>query len=93
VKKIVFWQNGGNVGDLSGVFKIEWFYVNTNTMVFTTIALYTLLIIAILAGSRMAKQKLNFHIVSYMLVYSVVAPFWLMKAIWNSIAAKKPSWR
>jgi poly-beta-1,6-N-acetyl-D-glucosamine synthase len=90
VKKVLIWQS---VGITSTTFKFEWFYVNTNTTVFTTVALYTLLIIAIVAGSRMAKQKLNFHIVSYMLVYSVVAPFWLMKAIWNSIAAKKPTWR
>jgi cellulose synthase/poly-beta-1,6-N-acetylglucosamine synthase-like glycosyltransferase len=73
--------------------KIDWFFMNTQTIMFTTVALYLMLIIAMIAGTRMAKQKLNFHIISYVIVYSIVAPFWLMKAIWNSIIAKKPSWR
>jgi len=74
-------------------FNIQWFYINTHTIAFVTATLYILIAIATTIGSRMARQRLSPHIVSYILVYSVIAPFWLMKAIWNSVTAKKPSWR
>ncbi len=74
-------------------FTFDWFYLNTKTIVFVTVLLYALLVFAMIVGTKMAKQKLNFHILSYILVYSVIAPFWLMKAIWNTMIAKKPSWR
>ena len=80
-------------GPTAGLGDFDWFYVNTQTIMFVTVTLYSLLILAMIVGGRMAKQKLNIHIISYILIYSVIAPFWLMKAIWNSITAKKPSWR
>lgn len=74
-------------------FKFDLFYVNTQTMVFVTAMLYVLVIVAVILGTKMAKQKLNGHIFTFVIIYSVLAPFWLMKAIWNSVIAKKPSWR
>lgn len=74
-------------------FQIDWFFINTKTIMFVTIILYVLLVFAMVVGTRIAKQKFSWHIVSYTLIYSVIAPLWLMKAIWNSITAKKPSWR
>jgi cellulose synthase/poly-beta-1,6-N-acetylglucosamine synthase-like glycosyltransferase len=74
-------------------FQFDWFYINTQTIMFVVVILYGLLIFSMIAGTRMAKQKLNLHIISYIVVYSVIAPLWLMKAIWNSLTARKPSWR
>lgn len=91
VSKVVQWRTVG----LGGVPTItfDWFYINTETIVFVTGILYGLLIVAMLLGSKLAKQKFSWHIVSYMIVYSIIAPFWLLKAVWNSIRAKQPSWR
>ncbi len=72
---------------------LDWFYINTQTIAFITATLYIIIAFATYLGSRIAKQKLSIHLISYILVYSVIAPFWLMKAIFNSIIAKKPSWR
>ncbi len=74
-------------------FQFDWFYINTRTILFVTIVLYGLVVLATVIGSKIAKEKFSWHIISYVLLYSIVAPFWLMKAIWNSLTAKKPNWR
>lgn len=91
IEKVVQFRTVG-VGNVPTL-KLDWFYLNTQTIVFVTIVLYGLLILAMILGSRLVKHKLSWHIVSYILIYSVIAPFWLMKAVWNTVAAKKPSWR
>lgn len=92
IEKIVRLRASG-AGFSAPSITFDWFYINTGTIVFVTGILYGLLIVAMILGSRLAKQKLSWHIVSYMIVYSIIAPFWLMKAVWNSIRAKQPSWR
>jgi cellulose synthase/poly-beta-1,6-N-acetylglucosamine synthase-like glycosyltransferase len=90
--KITQWRAVGiNLSPAS--FQFDWFYINTQTIMFVVVILYSLLIFAVAMGSRMGKQKLNFHIISYIVVYSFIAPLWLMKAIWNSLTSRKPSWR
>lgn len=89
-EKVVQWRA---VGLSAPRVSFDWFYINTGTIVFVTATLYLLLITAILLGGRLAKQKFSWHIVSYMVVYSIIAPFWLMKAIWSSLRAKQPNWR
>lgn len=73
--------------------RLDVFYINTHTIIFVTVILYSLLIIAMTVGSLLARQKLSIHIISYVIVYSIIAPFWLMRAIYNSVTAQKPSWR
>lgn len=76
-----------------GSVSIDWFYINTQTIAFVSIMLYTLLITAMMIGTRMVKQKNTIHILSYVVIYSFIAPLWLLKAIWSSITAHKPQWR
>jgi cellulose synthase/poly-beta-1,6-N-acetylglucosamine synthase-like glycosyltransferase len=74
----------------------NWFYINTQTVFFVTIILYVLLIFSIVIGTQMNKQGKGFdwHIIPYLLIYTVVAPFWLLKAVWNTIAGRRqPAWR
>jgi cellulose synthase/poly-beta-1,6-N-acetylglucosamine synthase-like glycosyltransferase len=71
----------------------DWFYINTKTIFFVTVILYVLMMVAMVTGTRMAKQKLSWHIITFTIIYSIIAPFWLLKAIWDSLLAKKPSWR
>jgi len=74
----------------------SWFYINTQTVFFVTIFLYLLLIFSIVMGTRLNQQGKGFdwHIISYIVIYSIIAPFWLLKAVWNTIAGhRQPSWR
>ncbi|HEY0980185.1 MAG TPA: glycosyltransferase [Candidatus Paceibacterota bacterium] len=74
-------------------FEFDWLYINTKALGMVTIVLYSLVLISMIVGSRIAKQKLSWHIISFMLIYSVIAPFWLMRAVWNSITSSQPKWR
>lgn len=74
----------------------SWFYINTQTVFFITLILYFLLIFSIVIGTRLNQQGKGFdwHIILYIIIYSVIAPFWLLKAVWNTIAGRRqPAWR
>jgi cellulose synthase/poly-beta-1,6-N-acetylglucosamine synthase-like glycosyltransferase len=68
----------------------DWFFVSTHASMFLLVFLYALIISAILIGTRMAegKAKFSFHIFSFMIIYSVIAPFWLMHAMCKVDGAK-----
>lgn len=72
------------------------FFISTNSFIFISIFLYSLIIFSIVLGHRMAKGKwgLSINMIYFFTVYSVIAPFWLMKAIYNTIVSRRaPSWR
>ncbi len=74
---------------------LNFFFMNTKTTMLVSVVLYTFVAIAIVQGQRIAKEKKWFssYLIPYMIVYSVITPLWLMKAVWNSITAQKPKWR
>lgn len=71
------------------------FFINTKAFLFITIILYALVINSMILGSRIAKNKwsLSINMIYFFVIYSIIAPFWLMKAVYNTIISKKPSWR
>lgn len=71
------------------------FFINTGALLFITIVLYSLVITSMVLGRKIAKEKSFFSIsmIYFFVVYSLVAPFWLMKAIYNTMVSKKPAWR
>ncbi len=92
IGKIAQLRTIGFHGNLS--INLDWFYINTQTILFVTVALYSIIVIATILGSRIAHERMNpFYLLCYILVYSVVAPFWLMKAVWSSLTKHKPKWR
>lgn len=92
-KAIHFQTVGLQAAATTPTIRIDWFYINTQSIAFISLTLYALLVAAMIIGTRMAKQKVSIHILTYVLTYSVIAPLWLLKAIWSSITAHKPSWR
>lgn len=96
IKKITQYSIAGfNHGVVPHV-QFDWFYINTETVTFVTIFLYIVLLFSIVMGTRLNKQGKGFdwHILAYLLIYSVIAPFWLLKAVWNTIARRgQPAWR
>lgn len=92
VEKIAQWRTVGLQGNLG--INLNWFYINTQTILFITVVLYVIIAFVTYIGSRMAHERLNpFYLLWYILTYSVIAPFWLMKAVWSSLTRHKPSWR
>jgi len=72
----------------------DFFFLSTKTAFFITFVLYGMVILGLLLGRRMAdgKGRISFDIVYFFVVYSVIAPFWLLKAIWNALQSKESSW-
>lgn len=75
-------------------FSFDPFFINTRAFLFISIILYLLVIAALLNGRRMiyGRKMLSWDIVVFLVVYSVVAPFWLIKACWNVLTSHEASW-
>ncbi len=75
-------------------YKFEWFFVNTKAMLFFSIILYILVIVSVLIGRKMSTGKANFSlsIIYFSTIYSIVAPFWMLRAVYNAIISKESSW-
>ncbi|MCC7469884.1 MAG: glycosyltransferase family 2 protein [Bacteroidetes bacterium] len=72
------------------------FFFNTKALLFVSVLLYGFLFLAIIRGHRMAKDKkiLNRYIIPYMATYSILAPLWLVKSIYNSVVVRREvKWR
>ena len=76
-------------------FTFDPFFINTKAFLFIIILLYTLVFISMFLGRKIAKAKnaISFDMFFYFFIFSIIAPFWLMKAVYNTIISKKPAWR
>lgn len=95
IKKITQWSVVGWQGGVA-TFHFDPFFINTKTILFVELLIYGLVVFAVIMGSSITgqKQKLNWHIIPYVIMYSIISPFWLLKAVWNSIRGRRqPSWR
>jgi len=75
-------------------YKFEWFFINTKAALFLSIILYILVIISVLIGRKMSEGKVTFSIsiLYFIIIYSVIAPFWMLRAIYNAMISKESSW-
>ena len=76
-------------------FSFDPFFVNTQAFVFLVFVIYLLVIFAIIFGRKMTKEKklFSFNVFYFFPVFSMIAPFWLLKAVYNTILQRRPSWR
>jgi cellulose synthase/poly-beta-1,6-N-acetylglucosamine synthase-like glycosyltransferase len=75
-------------------YKFDWFFVSTKAVLFLSVILYILVIISVMIGRKMAEGKsgFSFAIFYFIIIYSVIAPFWMLRAIYNAIISKESSW-
>lgn len=76
-------------------FSFDPFFINTQSVIFLSILIYILVIFAIILGRKMTKEKNAFslNVFYFFPVFSIIAPLWLLKALFNTIIKRKPSWR
>ncbi len=75
---------------------LDAFFISTRTIVFVEAIIYILVVFSIMMGMKISGQrrKFDWHIILYVIVYSVIAPFWLLKAVWNTLRGRRqPAWR
>lgn len=76
------------------IFSVDLFFINTQALIFISIMLYMLVIAALINGRMMiaGRRILSWDILLFIIIYSVIAPFWLIKAVWNAVTHKEASW-
>ncbi len=71
------------------------FFINTKSFIFIALFLYSLVILSIVLGYRMAENKWGFSwsMLYFFVIFSLAAPFWLMRAMYATIVSRQPTWR
>lgn len=77
-----------------GTFNFDPFFINTSTVLFLSIFVYSSVLFSLYMGHKIlhGKAKFNLDILAFLVVYSIVAPFWLLKAVWNAVRKYEASW-
>jgi cellulose synthase/poly-beta-1,6-N-acetylglucosamine synthase-like glycosyltransferase len=85
---------------LVGIGQINWptfdtFFINTKIYVIMAMFLYVSFILQYIFGREISKvSKKNFWNIPYfLLMFSFLAPVWVLKSIYNSVTKKKVLWR
>ena len=71
------------------------FFINTHFFLFITIMLYSLVIFSMVLGRKIVSGKWTFSkdMFYFFFIFSLIAPIWLMKAVYSTLLVKKPAWR
>ena len=71
------------------------FFINVRSFAILIVLIYLLVIFAMIFGKRMAEGKwgVSWGMLYFFPVFSLIAPFWLLKAVYNTIIKRKPAWR
>jgi len=83
------------VGFSFGGVNFDWFYLNTGVV--SMIAIFTLLITLVLLYLSIKlsgeKIKLKPELFSFLFLYAILAPLWLINALFNTLFSKTITWR
>jgi len=92
--KVIQIQTVGWNNVFSFHYQFDWFFLNTKAVLFFSIILYILVVVSVMIGRKMAEGKsgFSFTIFYFIIIYSVIAPFWMLRAIYNAIISKESSW-
>jgi len=80
----------------SGIsFNFDPFFIEANTSLFLVLMIYSSVMFAIIFGGRMSdgKFKISLNMLYFLILFRVVAPFWIMKAVYQTIRGRAPAWR
>ena len=71
------------------------FFINTESLSIVAILLFFFIIFSIALGKKMVDGKwaFSFNMIYFLFVFSIVGPFWLLKALYNTVLSRKPAWR
>jgi cellulose synthase/poly-beta-1,6-N-acetylglucosamine synthase-like glycosyltransferase len=72
----------------------DWFFFNTDMMVFIIVAVLSLTVVAIYIGNKIAEAHLTPKaLVAYFAFFGLLAPLWLIRAAWGAVLARESAWR
>ncbi|MDD5165322.1 MAG: glycosyltransferase family 2 protein [Candidatus Pacebacteria bacterium] len=73
----------------------NWFFLHTSPLVFAGFVAFSLVMGFILIGTRLSHGNTAklFDIACYVCLYSIIAPFWIVRSIANVALSKQAVWR
>lgn len=76
-------------------FNFDLFYVNTDIIVFVSIVAVVGTFVIIVASRGLAEEKNKFGLdsVFFLLLYTAIAPLWMIRAIFNVVFVRETKWR
>ncbi len=75
-------------------FNFDWFYIDTSTLSLLAVLLFVITLTLISFGIRMTRERGSLlELVSFFVVYPILAPFWLWRAGIDLLRGKHNSWR
>ena len=96
-KFIVFQTVGFHINTSSNfILNFDPFFINTKSVMFLIIVIYSLVIFSMVFGKRMAEKRwsMSLSMLYFFPIFSVIAPIWLMKALYTTIVNRRPpAWR
>lgn len=77
------------------VWSFDPFFINVRSFFLPVLLIYMMVIFAMLFGRRMSEGKWVFspEVLYFFPIFGIIAPFWLLKAMYNTVVSRKPSWR
>ncbi len=78
-----------------GLPDFDWFSLNLEFRRLIVYSLFFTTIFFVLMGGRMVLRKFTFtrDMLYFLLLYGLIAPFWLVRSLYNLITAKEARWR
>lgn len=76
-----------------GSWDFDWFSLDLEFRALIIYMLFFTTVFFVFMGVRMAKKRISFDIVYFLLLYGFIAPFWLARSLYNLITAKEATWR
>lgn len=73
----------------------DWFFINTTSVLFITVLLYGFILVSLTIGSKITRGKKypSLSFVWYFTFFSILAPLWIFRALFNTITGRKTAWR
>lgn len=75
--------------------KMNMFSISFTGIVLLTVILYAMVFLGIFIGRRMGQQKMaSFRdIISFVILSAVMAPFWIIKSMYNAVLSRQSAWK
>jgi cellulose synthase/poly-beta-1,6-N-acetylglucosamine synthase-like glycosyltransferase len=75
--------------------KFDWFYFPTSLYAFLAVAVLTTSVVLIVTGKRISKTpgNIGLGLLSYIFLYGLIVPFWLMRATSDVVFGVRRGWR
>ncbi|MBU2104092.1 hypothetical protein KKD95_03720, partial [Patescibacteria group bacterium] len=76
-------------------FSPEWFYTPITFLLLSSVVVGILSISLVLIGRNVSRTpaKVFLGIIGYTFVYALIAPFWLLRALYDVLTGRRRAWR